>query len=360
MSKKIIASFTVSRLEILDEQGRTDAELMPDLTDDDLVRLYELMLLTRQFDQRALHLQREGRLGTYPSVLGQEASQVGSAYALQNSDWLFPAFRELGVFVTLGYPLAEIYQYWNGDERGLLCPEQLNIFPICIAVGTHIPHAVGAAMAARYRGDPIATACYFGDGGTSKGDFHEGLNMAGVFQAPVVFIIQNNQWAISISRNHQTAAETLAQKAIAYGIPGIQVDGNDVLAVYQATREALQRARSGGGPSLIECETYRMADHTTADDAARYRDPEEVQRWQRRDPLLRMRRFLADRGLWDDARQQQLETEIDARLDRAVAREEATPPARARDIFAYTWTEMTPRQKRQLQQLRDLRELDHG
>lgn len=353
MPKKIVASFNVSRLEILDEEGRVDAELLPDLTDEDLVRLYELMLLTRQFDQRALSLQREGRLGTYPSVLGQEASQVGSAYALQKSDWFFPAFRELGVFITLGYPLAEIYQYWSGDERGLLCPEDLHIFPICIAVGTHIPHAVGAAMAARYRGDPIATACYFGDGGTSKGDFHEGLNMAGVFQAPVVFIIQNNQWAISISRNHQTAAQTLAQKAIAYGIPGIQVDGNDVLAVYQATREALQRARSGGGPTLIECETYRMADHTTADDASRYRDPEEVQCWQRRDPLLRMRRLLEARGLWNDSRQLQAEEQIGARLDRAVAREEATSPATAEDVFAYTYAEMTPRQKRQLQELTD-------
>jgi len=353
MPKKTVASFNVSRLEILDEEGRVDPDLEPDLSAEDLVRLYELMLLTRQFDQRALSLQREGRLGTYPSVLGQEASQVGSAYALQKSDWFFPAFRELGVFITLGYPLAEIYQYWSGDERGLLCPEELHIFPICIAVGTHIPHAVGAAMAARYRGDPIATACYFGDGGTSKGDFHEGLNMAGVFQAPVVFIIQNNQWAISISRNHQTAAQTLAQKAIAYGIPGIQVDGNDVLAVYQATREALQRARSGGGPSLIECETYRMADHTTADDASRYRDSEEVQRWQRRDPLLRMRRLLAARGLWDDGRQARAEEQIGARLDRAVAREEAAPPATVEDVFAYTYAEMTPRQRRQLEELKD-------
>ncbi len=353
MPKKTIASFAVSRLEILDEQGQVDERLMPDLDDDDLVRMYRLMLLTRLFDRRALHLQREGRLGTYPSVLGQEAAQVGSALALRPEDWFFPAFRELGVFITLGYPLSEIYQYWNGDERGLLCPENLHIFPICIAVGTHIPHAVGAAMAARHRGDAIAVACYFGDGGTSKGDFHEGLNMAGVYRAPVVFIIQNNQWAISVPRRRQTAAATLAQKAIAYGMPGIQVDGNDVLAVYQATRQALERARRGGGPSLIECETYRLADHTTADDARRYRDPEEVQRWQRRDPLLRLRRLLQRRGLWNDRLQAAAEEEFGRRLDRAVAKEEAVPPATVEDVFRYTYAGLTPRQQRQLRELKD-------
>ncbi len=354
MPKRTVASFAVARLEILDTQGQVDERLMPDVDDAGLVRMYRMMLLTRMFDQRALQLQREGRLGTYPSVLGQEASQVGSALALQTSDWLVPAFRELGVFITLGYPLSEIYQYWNGDERGLLCPEGLHIFPICIAVGTHIPHAVGLAMAARYREDPVAVACYFGDGGTSKGDFHEGLNMAGVFQAPVVFIIQNNQWAISIPRDRQTASRTLAQKAIAYGIPGIQVDGNDVLAVYKAASQALKRAREGGGPSLIECETYRLADHTTADDARRYRDPAEVEKWQARDPLKRMRLLLERNGLWDEARQAEAEAEFTARLDRAVAREEAAPSPSAADIFRYTLAELSPRQVRQL------RELDHG
>jgi len=347
MPETVIASFQVSRLDILAADGSVDPDLVPALSDSELVRIYELMLLTRLFDRRALSLQREGRLGTYPSILGQEAAQVGSAFALQREDWVFPAFRELGVFLTLGYPLHEIYQYWTGDERGLLCPEGLHIFPICIAVGTHIPHAVGAAMAARYRGDPVAVACYFGDGATSKGDFHEALNMAGVFRAPVVFIIQNNQWAISVPRRQQTASRTLAQKAIAYGVPGIQVDGNDVLAVYAATDRALQQIRAGGGPTLIECDTYRLADHTTADDARRYRDPEEVAKWQQRDPLRRYRRFLEARGLWDDAKQAAAETQAKERLDAAVAREEAARKPDPQAIFAYTYAQPSQRQQQQ-------------
>lgn len=347
MPETVIASFNISRLDILAADGSTDDALLPELDAADLVRIYQLMLQTRLFDKRALSLQREGRLGTYPSILGQEAAQVGSAFALNREDWVFPAFRELGVFLTLGYPLHEIYQYWTGDERGLLCPEGLHIFPISIAVGTHIPHAVGAAMAARYQGDPVAVACYFGDGATSKGDFHEALNMAGVFQAPVVFIIQNNQWAISVPRRQQTAARTLAQKAIAYGVPGIQVDGNDVLAVYAATLRALQQIRAGGGPTLIECDTYRLADHTTADDARRYRDPAEVQDWQRRDPLRRYRLFLEGRGLWDAEQQAAAEGQIKQQLDAAVAREESVLQPDPRAIFAYTYA--TPSQ-RQLQQ----------
>jgi len=347
MPETVIASFQVTRLEILAADGNVDSEHVPELADAELQRLYQLMLLSRLFDQRALSLQREGRLGTYPSILGQEAAQVGSAFALSKEDWVFPAFRELGVFLTLGYPLHEIYQYWTGDERGLVCPEGLHIFPICIAVGTHIPHAVGAAMAARYRGDPVAVACYFGDGATSKGDFHEALNMAGVFRAPVVFIIQNNQWAISVPCRQQTASQTLAQKAVAYGIPGVQVDGNDVLAVYAATARALRQIRSGGGPTLIECDTYRLADHTTADDARRYRDPAEVQEWRQRDPLRRFRLYLEGRGLWSEERQAAAEAQIKDQLDAAVARKESVRKPDPRAIFAYTYATPSPRQRQQ-------------
>ncbi len=194
-----------------------------------------------------LALQREGRLGTYPSILGQEAAQVGSALALSPADWVFPSFREMGVHLTLGYPIQQIFQYWAGDERGQRAPDHLNIFPFCVSVGTHIPHAVGAAMAARFRRDPVVAVAYFGDGATSKGDFHEGFNMAGVFRLPVVFICQNNQWAISVPLKAQTAAASLAQKAVAYGFDGVQVDGNDVFAVYRATAEALDKARNGEG-----------------------------------------------------------------------------------------------------------------
>ncbi|NIQ97325.1 MAG: pyruvate dehydrogenase (acetyl-transferring) E1 component subunit alpha [Desulfuromonadales bacterium] len=353
MPEKTAASFDIRRLEILDANGGVDDSLMPDLSDKDLVRLYELLVLSRRYDQRALSLQREGRIGTYPSILGQEAAQVGSAYALETSDWIFPSFREMGVFLTLGYPMDLLYRYWAGDERGLSSPQELNFFPICIAVGTHVPHAVGAALAAKLRGDKVAAVCYLGDGGTSKGDFHEGLNMAGVYKAPVVTIIQNNQWAISVPRKSQSASQTLAQKAAAYGMPGIQVDGNDVFAVYRATREALHRARSGEGPTLIECDTYRISDHTTADDAGRYRSPEEVEAWKGKDPLQRLRSFLEKRGLWNDDRQQAAEERIKDQLDEAVKRAESADAADIEDVFRYTYGELTARQARQLKECKD-------
>lgn len=347
MPEEIIGSCAVKRLSILDPQGSADETLLPPLTGQDIRRLYELLLLSRTFDGRALALQREGRLGTYPSILGQEAAQVGSAFALEKSDWVFPSFREMGMHITLGYPMHLLYQYWAGDERGLAAPADLNILPICVAVGTHIPHAVGAAMAANYREDRNAVLCYFGDGATSKGDFHEGLNMAGVFRAPVVFICQNNQWAISVPFDRQTASPTLAQKAWGYGFEGIQVDGNDVFAVYRATRAALEKARSGGGPTFIECHTYRMADHTTADDASRYRPPDEVASWREKDPILRLRRFMTQRRLWDEEYERRVLEEATAAVDEAVRRAESAPKPAATEIFDYTNAELSPRQQRQ-------------
>ncbi len=353
MPRETIAHFEIERLEVLTPHGEVDTELLPPLSDKQFLRLYELLQLTRLSDERALSLQREGRLGTFPSSLGQEAAQVGSAFALSHEDWVFPSFRELGVFLSLGYPLARYYRYWTGDERGLLCPPELNIFPINIAVGTHLLHAAGVAMGARYRADPVVAVAYLGDGATSKGDFHEALNMAGIYGLPLVAICQNNQWAISVSRKSQTAAETLAQKALAFGIRGIQVDGNDVLAVYLATSEALARARSGGGATFIECETYRMSDHTTADDARRYREPAELERWRARDPLLRMRRFLERRGLWDDAEQTALEQSLRQSVDQAVAAAEATAPPVAAEMFHYTCYELSSRQQQQLKECSD-------
>jgi pyruvate dehydrogenase E1 component subunit alpha len=350
MAETTLATFSVTRLEILDTAGRADPELLPDFDEAALWRGYRLLALARTFDERALSLQREGRLGTYPSILGQEAAQVGSALALEAQDWVFPAFREMGVFIALGYPMALIYRYWAGDERGLCGPPEFNIFPISIAVGTHVPHAVGAALAAQCRGDKAVMVCYLGDGGTSKGDFHEGLNFAGVFKLPVVFIVQNNQWAISVPRSRQSASLTLAQKAVAYGFPGVQVDGNDLFAVYRATAEALRRARSGDGPTLIECDTYRMADHTTADDARRYRSEQEVASWRERDPLLRLRRFLAGRSLWSEEREAALLQEVGALVDAAVAEAEAAPPAAPAEIFDSTCAELSPRQRRQRQE----------
>jgi len=347
MPDEICATFEVHRLSILEPDGTVDEALMPPLTEDDIRRMYELMVLTRTFDQRAIALQREGRLGTYPSSLGQEAAQVGSAFALRPGDWLFPSFRELGAQLTFGYPIHQIFQYWGGDERGQLAPPSLNVFPVCVSVGSHIPHAVGAAMAARYRHDPAAVAVWFGDGATSKGDFHEGFNMAGVFRLPLVFICQNNQWAISIPVSGQTAAATLAQKALAYGFEGVQVDGNDVFAVYRATSDALQKARSGDGPTFIECLTYRVADHTTSDDAGRYRSADEVTVWSARDPLLRLERYMERCGIWDDAYATETLQLATKQVDAAVVAMESQNAPEPDDMFQFTMSHPGQRQAEQ-------------
>lgn len=336
MPDEICATFEIHRLSILAPDGSVDEALMPPLTEGEIRRMYELMVLTRTFDQRAVALQREGRLGTYPPSLGQEAAQVGSAFALQPGDWIFPSFREMGVQLTIGYPIHQIFQYWGGDERGQLAPPSLNIFPVCVSVGTHIPHAVGAAMAARYRQDPVAVAAWFGDGATSKGDFHEGLNMAGVFRLPLVFICQNNRWAISVPVSGQTAAATLAQKAQAYGFEGVQVDGNDVFAVYRATRDALQKARGGGGPTFIECLTYRVADHTTSDDAGRYRSAEEVAAWSARDPLIRLERYMERCGFWSEAYATETRERAATDIDAAVAVMEGAAAPDPDEMFVHT------------------------
>lgn len=351
MPEELLASFEVKRLGVLDEHGNVDEALMPSLSEAEIRRIYETMVLARTFDERALALQREGRLGTYPPILGQEAAQVGSALALTPADWVFPSFREMGVHLTLGYPIPQLFQYWAGDERGQRTPDGLNIFPFCVSVGTHIPHAVGAAMAARYRRDPVVAVAYFGDGATSKGDFHEGFNMAGVFRLPVVFICQNNQWAISVPLKGQTAAASLAQKAIAYGFDGVQVDGNDVFAVYRATAEALDKARNGGGPSFIECLTYRLGDHTTADDAARYRSPDELAAWRARDPILRLERYMAKQGLWSEEYGKEAKSRMTATIDEAVQAMEAVPPPVVAEMFEHTCATLSPRQVGQLKEL---------
>ena len=344
MPEEILATFEVRRLTVLNENGETDEALMPELTDAEIWRMYELMVLARSFDERAVALQREGRLGTYPPIRGQEAAQVGSAFALSGAEWVFPSFREMGAHLTLGYPIPQLLQYWSGDERAQKVPPHLNIFPFCVAVGSQIPHAVGAALAARYRRDPAAVVVYFGDGATSKGDFHEAMNMAGVYGLPVLFICQNNQWAISVPLKGQTASASLAQKAIAYGFEGVQVDGNDIFAVYRATQQALAKARSGAGPTFIECLTYRMADHTTADDAGRYRSPEEVALWNGRDPILRLERFLAPRGLWSEDKGREVRSQATGIIDQAVGEMEAMPPPEAAEIFDGTLATLTPRQ----------------
>ncbi|MCL5942620.1 MAG: pyruvate dehydrogenase (acetyl-transferring) E1 component subunit alpha [Actinobacteria bacterium] len=337
-----LVTFSVERVEVMDEEGNVDESLMPDLTPERIRALYEIMVLTRRFDERMLKLQRQGRLGTFARVMGQEGAHVGAAFALRDEDWVVPAFREAGIFLLRGMKMEHFLQYWGGDERGNLIPAGVRMLPTAIPVGTHMLHAVGIGWAMKHRGEKVAVLTSFGEGATSEGDFSEAMNFAGVFQAPVVFLCQNNQWAISVPYHKQTAACTVAQKAVGYGMPGVQVDGNDVFAVYRTVSEALERARNGDGPSLIEAHTYRVTDHTTADDARRYRSEEEVAVWRRRDPIARLARYMKKNGLLDDEGEAAVETRADEQVAEAVATFEAMEPPSPEEIFAHVFAEITP------------------
>ncbi len=320
MPRKKIQSFSVDYLQILAEDGKVDAKLEPDLSDDDLRKLYRAMLASRKLDERMLKLQRQGRIGTFGPSTGQEAAAIGPAFAMAPQDWFVGSFRELGARLLRGEPAENALIFHNGFEEGNVIQDNGgNVLPIAIIVASQTLHAVGIAYALRQRGQADAAVVTFvGDGGTSQGDFYEAMNFAGVWKVPVIFVIQNNQWAISVPRKMQSAAPTLAQKAIAAGIAGMQVDGNDVLATYAATREALDRARAGEGPTVIEALTYRLMMHTTADDPKKYRSEEEEREAWSRDPIPRFRAYLESKGLWDEERQQALEKEIKAEEDAAV------------------------------------------
>jgi len=318
-----VARFDIFCRRYIAPAGRVVADLPKVANDADLLKtLYRQMVLTRIFDQKAIALQRTGRLGTYASVLGQEAIGAGVANAMCEDDILLPSFREHGAQLQRGVTIRELLLYWGGDERGSDFSGPRHDFPVCIPVGSHFPHAAGAALAMKLRGSNNVAVVIAGDGATSKGEFHEALNVAGVWQLPLLVVIANNQWAISVSRKQQTRARTLAQKAIAAGIPGEQVDGNDAVAVYTATLEALEAIRAGQGPRLIEAMTYRLADHTTADNASRYRDDEEVSRHWQEDPVSRLRDYLSAQNFWTKDDEQslleecrgQVETEADAYL----------------------------------------------
>jgi len=326
---------------VLDAEGKVIGKMPEFARDpDELVRLYRVLVLTRMFDTKAIALQRTGRLGTYASSLGQEAISVGAAAAMQPSDVFMPSFREHGGQLWRGVTLKELFLYWGGDERGNDFVGPREDFPSCAPVGSHIPHSVGVALAFRLRGEKRVSVCVFGDGATSKGDFAEALNMAGVWQVPAVFVVNNNGWAISVPRSKQSAAETLAQKAIAAGIPGEQVDGNDVIAVREVLERALSRARQGLGPSLIEAVTYRLCDHTTSDDASRYRDDSEVSRHWPAEPLVRLRNFLTSTGHWNKQKEEMLLHECSSKVEEAAQEYLATPAQSVSGIFDYVYAEM--------------------
>src|SRR5215468_9095543 len=278
---------TVDYLSILDADGNLDSALEPSLSAEELLRLYRAMVLGRRLDERMVRLQRQGRIGTFAPIKGQEAAQVGSVFTLRPTDWMVPSFRETGAMIWRGWPIEKLLLFFAGHlEGGQPRPDQHDL-PITIPVATQLPHAVGLAYAAQYRGDDVVVMAYFGDGATSEGDFHEALNFAGVWHVPVVFVCQNNQWAISVPLKKQTHSRTIAQKALAYGLPGIQVDSNGALTADATAREAGEREHQGPGPTQTECAPYRLGVHTTADDPTKYRSDEEVRAWERKDPLTR-------------------------------------------------------------------------
>jgi pyruvate dehydrogenase E1 component alpha subunit len=339
-------------LSILDKDGNVNKGLEPKMSNAMLLQAYKTMVLARIADDKAVRLQRQGRLGAYPPSRGQEASQIGPALALQKGDWLVWAFREMGALLLRGVPLWRLYLYWMGNEEGSAYEGEVNITPSAVPVGSQIPHASGIAYAMKYRKESKVVLCYFGDGATSEGDFHEGLNFAGIMRTPAVFLCQNNQYAISLPRKLQTASPTLAQKACAYGFKGILVDGNDVLALFAATKEAADRARKGEGPTLIESFTYRMGDHTTSDDATRYRLAEETAYWTARDPITRFRTYMEHGGLWDDKKEREWAEEASRLVEEEVKKAENHAPPTLDDAFVHTYGSMPEDLKEQLEFMR--------
>ncbi|MCC6747439.1 MAG: pyruvate dehydrogenase (acetyl-transferring) E1 component subunit alpha [Deltaproteobacteria bacterium] len=330
------------RLEILDPDGVADETLLPALAESALVGLLEQMLRLRAFDEKALNLQRQGRLGTYGSLRGQEAAQVGLALALRPTDWLIPSIREQGVLELRGLPMHNFLRFCKGDEWANRMCDLPRVLPPSIPIGSQLVHAAGIGLALRLREESAAAVGFCGDGATSEGDFHEALNFAAVFRARTLFYVQNNGWAISIPLRQQTCSETLAQKAHAYGMPGLQVDGNDVLAVYVAAEQALGHVRSGKGPFLLEAETYRVESHTTADDHRRYRPAEELEPWLRKDPIVRMRRYLERRGLWSAAAESRYLEALAVEVEAEVEKLETLPAPDPVDLFDHTFETLPP------------------
>jgi pyruvate dehydrogenase E1 component alpha subunit len=319
----------------LDPEGRVVGDV-PDLSDDRLLAMYRDMKLTRHFDERAVSLQRQGRVGTYAPAIGQEASQVGSTHALCGDDWIVYQYREHGAVVARGLT-PDYLVYWMGHEHGNASLVDRHIAPLNITIADQIPHAVGMAWGAKLKGDDTVVVCHFGDGATSEGDFHEAANFAGVFETPCVLFCNNNGWAISQPAERQTASETFVEKADAYGIEGVRVDGMDPLATYRVTREAVERARRGDGPTLVEAVQYRFGAHTTADDPTAYRDEGEVERWRERDPVDRYEAFLRDRGVVDDTVVAEIESEARETVAEIIEEAESfvpDPTAMFDDAFA--------------------------
>ena len=353
MPVKTVLTTSIEHVSILDEHGKFDAKLGKGLiSDEDVVKLYEAMRMSRQFDEVAFKLQRSGRMGTYPQNKGQEATSLGAAYALERSDWMVTCYRENTGLFWHGLPMEHILLHWMGDERGNHIPEDVNATPLSIPIGTQMLHATGIAWANKYRKNGSIACTFFGDGASSEGDFHEAANFAANLDLPVIFFCQNNGWAISVPTKIQCSAPTVAQRGLAYGMDVVQCDGNDLFAVVKVMRDAIKLARKENRPTFIEAVTYRLGDHTTADDARRYRDADELEAWVKRDPLVRLRLYMAERNLWDDAREAALDERAKAEISAVVKRaEEITPPVTT-DMFDSMYETLPPEIARQRETMR--------
>lgn len=336
--------------QILDPEG-TIVGPVPDLSNERLLALFRWMWLARSLSNKIIALQRQGRATTFGSLVGQEAASVGLAAPLQPQDWLASSYREIASHLVKGVPLPTMIFSFRGSTPPNF-PTETHCLPIQIVIGTQMLHAVGLAMAAKISGDPAVAVGVCGDGATSEGDFNEALNWAGVYKAPVVLVVQNNGWAISVPRHKQTAAPTIAARGAGFGVPSRLVDGNDILAMYSAMNEAVERARAGDGPTLIEALTYRIGAHTTADDPTRYRDAAEVEAWKAKDPLARFKRYLAGRGLMDDAQEEALIAEVEAEINSAVEVAEAMPIPSPEAIFDWAYANPFPRLEEEREEMR--------
>jgi pyruvate dehydrogenase E1 component alpha subunit len=354
-------------LQVIGDGKKVQKDKTLDLSDQDLLKMYETMVQVRVFDAKMLTLQRQGRIGFYLAGTGQEADQVGAAYALEPDDWMFPHYRDPAAALIRGVSMEDLVHQCFGNARDSSKGRQMpvhysfkdqNFFTISSPLTTQVLHAAGAAHAMKYRGDKKVVLTTFGDGSSSEGDFHCALNWAGVYKLPVVFVLENNQYAISVPLRFQTASETFAQKAVAYGFDGVRVDGNDVLAVYKAVKKAVDKARSGGGPTLIEAVTARMSSHSSSDDNARYCPPEFFEEWKKKDPIDRFERYLKGLGLLDEKKVQEIQERATTEVEAAVKAAEAAGPPPVESLFQDVYEEFTPQLQRQWDAVR--REMEEG
>ena len=352
MPVKPVFEAVINHVSILDEHGNFDSELGDGLIPDaDVVAMYKHMLVCRYFDEIAFKLQRSGRMGTYPENRGQEAASLGAAYALEQNDWMVTCYRENAGLFWRGLPKEKILLHWMGDERGNNL-DGLRMTPLAIAIGSQMLHATGLAWASKYKGEDSIACTFFGDGATSEGDFHEAANFAASLSLPVVFVCQNNGWAISTPSSVESAAPTFAQRGLAYGMECVQVDGNDLFAMVKVTRDAAKRAREQNKPTFIEAVTYRLGDHTTADDARRYRDQEELDMWMKRDPVIRLRQWLESRDLWSEEQEAHAKAEAEKEIAMVVKNAEEIDAPASSEFFDNMFVELTPELKKQRQTMR--------